>query len=90
ATYYNTGLGSCGVTNVDTDYVVALSTQENGSHARCNQKIMVHYGGKSVAATVVDLCPSCSPYSIDLSPAAFEGLASKDLGRIQVSWEYMP
>ena len=41
-----------------------------------------------VDATVVDLCPSCEGYHIDLSPGAFTQLASQDTGLIQVYWNW--
>ncbi|TFK36110.1 RlpA-like double-psi beta-barrel-protein domain-containing protein-containing protein, partial [Crucibulum laeve] len=89
ATWYWTGVGNCGAHSVDTDYIVALSTAEynNGSH--CWKHITVCYEGKTIDATVVDSCPSCSQYSIDLSPSAFEALAPRSKGRIQVSWNYV-
>ncbi|KAF8192420.1 RlpA-like double-psi beta-barrel-protein domain-containing protein-containing protein [Pholiota molesta] len=69
ATYYNTGLGSCGVTNKDTDFIVALSSAEAAHGKHCGQRIRVH----------------CNQYSIDLSPAAFKKLAPLDAGRIKVT-----
>ncbi len=44
--------------------------------------------GQWVDATIGDLCPGCSSGSIDLSPSAFQQLASLDAGRIQVSWDF--
>ncbi|KAF8181054.1 RlpA-like double-psi beta-barrel-protein domain-containing protein-containing protein [Pholiota molesta] len=89
ATYYNTGLGSCGVTNKDTDFVVALSSAEAAHGKHCGKRIRVHYQGRTVEATVEDTCPGCSQYSIDLTPAAFKKLAPLDAGRIKVTWEYI-
>ncbi|KAF9562855.1 hypothetical protein CPC08DRAFT_706368 [Agrocybe pediades] len=88
ATFYNTGVGSCGARSVDADYVVALSSQERvGGH--CYQHISITYQGRNIDATVVDTCPGCSQYSIDLSPAAFSALAPLNAGRIQVDWHYV-
>ena len=42
--------------------------------------------GLTTWATVVDKCPGCGFYDIDLSPAAFSQLAPLGVGRIQVSW----
>jgi len=89
ATYYATGLGSCGKTNQDTDFIVALSTAEANHGAHCGKKIRVHYGKKTIDCTVADTCPGCSRYSIDLSPSAFKALAPLDAGRIKVSWNYI-
>ncbi|KAF8970646.1 RlpA-like double-psi beta-barrel-protein domain-containing protein-containing protein [Flammula alnicola] len=89
ATYYYTGLGNCGAYSKDTDFIVALSTAEYNGGAHCYQHIKVSYQGKTIDATVVDSCPGCSQYSIDLSPSAFEALAPLDAGRIQVDWHYV-
>ena len=43
--------------------------------------------GNKVTVTVVDTCPGCAPGSVDLSPTAFQQLASLDVGRIHgISW----
>ena len=43
--------------------------------------------GKSVTVTVADTCPSCDVGSVDLTPAAFQQLASLDVGRLHgISW----
>ncbi|KAF8994921.1 RlpA-like double-psi beta-barrel-protein domain-containing protein-containing protein, partial [Cyathus striatus] len=89
ATNYYTGLGNCGAWSQDSDFIVALSTAEYNNGAHCWQHIQVHYQGKTIDATVVDSCPGCSQYSIDLSPAAFSALAPLDAGRIQVDWNYV-
>ncbi|KAF8181052.1 RlpA-like double-psi beta-barrel-protein domain-containing protein-containing protein [Pholiota molesta] len=89
ATWYNTGLGSCGVTNSDSDFVVALSTADAANGQHCGQQIQVQYQGRTVQATVEDTCPGCSQGSIDLTPAAFQQLASLDAGRIQVTWNFI-
>jgi hypothetical protein len=88
AIYYYTGLGNCGWQSKDTDYIVALSIPEYNNGAHCGQHVTVFYQGKSVDATVVDSCPGCSQYSIELSPAAFQALAPLSAERIQVQWNY--
>ncbi len=45
--------------------------------------------GRSVTVRVVDLCPGCGPGGIDLTPAAFQQLASLDVGRIRVDWNFV-
>ena len=44
--------------------------------------------GKSVTATVADLCPGCGAGGVDLTPVAFEQLADLSVGRIEVTWDY--
>ena len=44
--------------------------------------------GKTVTVTVADTCPGCAPGSVDLTPTAFQQLASLDVGRLHgISWE---
>ncbi|KAL0945410.1 hypothetical protein HGRIS_000902 [Hohenbuehelia grisea] len=88
ATWYNTGLGACGGRNKDSDRIVALSPRQFKNRQNCRKHIKVHYRGKTVDATVVDLCPGCAGDSIDLSPAAFKALAPLDDGRIKVTWNF--
>lgn len=91
ATWYYTetgNRGACGAYSKNSDPVVALpySVWQNGAH--CWQHIGIWYGNRWVDATVVDLCPSCEGYHIDLSPGAFTKLANQDAGLIQVSWDF--
>ncbi|OSD04055.1 hypothetical protein PYCCODRAFT_1424314 [Trametes coccinea BRFM310] len=90
ATYYypNGGYGACGAPLQNTDYIVALSADQYANGANCWRHIGVNYNGKFVDATIGDLCPGCAFGSIDLSPVAFEALASLDKGRIPVSWNF--
>ncbi|EDQ99399.1 riboflavine-aldehyde-forming enzyme [Laccaria bicolor S238N-H82] len=89
ATYYAPGLGACGRNNQASDHVVALSVAQYGNGENCFKSIGVNYQGKYVEATVVDKCEGCGPNDIDLSPSAFTVLASEDVGRIQVTWDYL-
>ncbi|TFK82180.1 hypothetical protein K466DRAFT_603890 [Polyporus arcularius HHB13444] len=90
ATYYypNGGYGACGAPLQNTDFIVALSADQYAGGANCWRHIGVNYQGQWVDATIGDLCPGCSSGSIDLSPSAFQQLASLDAGRIQVSWDF--
>lgn len=66
-TFYNPGLGSCGITSGPSDMIVALSQSRmlqsgNGnpnSNPLCGKKIRVFFNGKEVDLTVVDTCPGC-------------------------------
>jgi hypothetical protein len=73
ATYFITGLGSCGVTNTDEDMIVAISHSlmdaAGGSNGNplCGKKIKATAddSGKSGIFTVEDRCVgcvSCPPY----------------------------
>ncbi|KAH9855167.1 RlpA-like double-psi beta-barrel-protein domain-containing protein-containing protein [Lenzites betulinus] len=89
ATFDNAGLGSCGVVAQDSDHVVALSAAQYSGGAACGRQIVVTHSGKSVTARVYDQCVFCSSSGdIDLSPSAFEALASLDQGIIDVTWDF--
>ncbi|RDX44878.1 barwin-like endoglucanase [Lentinus brumalis] len=91
ATYYlpNGGLGACGSPIQNSDFAVALSSSQYSGGSNCGRRISVQYQGKSVQATVRDLCPGCASGSIDLTSSAFQQLASLDAGRIQVTWNFV-
>lgn len=96
-TYYTPDLGACGQTNTEDEYVVAISSQlyktktvggNPNNNGFCGKKIKASYEGKSVEVTVVDACVGCSENDLDFSPAAFEQIADKDLGRIKITWQW--
>ncbi|KAF8481176.1 RlpA-like double-psi beta-barrel-protein domain-containing protein-containing protein [Russula ochroleuca] len=101
-TFYGTGLGACGVTNKDTEFIVAVShvlfdsypgynpTLDNpNNNTVCGRKITAGYGGKSVIVTVTDRCGGCNETSLDFSPAAFQVLAPESVGRLHdVEWTW--
>ncbi|CAK7895478.1 hypothetical protein CAAN1_10S00408 [[Candida] anglica] len=97
-TYYDTGMGACGGVNHDTDYIVAIShllfepKTPNGNpnnNPLCGKKIRAFRDGKSVDVTVVDQCMGCKRDDLDFSPAAFEAIGDKALGRMDISWEWL-
>ncbi|KAI5970084.1 DAG7 [Candida margitis] len=97
-TYYSTGLGACGKTSQDTDYIIAISHEMYDAHnvgnnpnnnPLCGKKIRAYYEGNSVDVTVVDRCEGCSYNDLDFSPSAFSQLADQSLGRIDITWEWL-
>ncbi|GEQ68123.1 hypothetical protein JCM33374_g1790 [Metschnikowia sp. JCM 33374] len=97
ATYYNPGMGACGMVSADSDFIVAVGDKLYESYTPggnpnentlCGAKLIAHYEGKSVEVTVVDRCGSCSPNDLDLSPVAFAQIADQGLGRINLTWEW--
>jgi hypothetical protein len=100
ATFYATGLGSCGITNHDTDFIAAVSHllydsfpgYEGGNpnnNPICGRKVTAHYGGNEVTVTITDRCTGCAKFDLDFSPAAFDRLASEDLGRLHdMTWTF--
>ncbi|KAI0639772.1 RlpA-like double-psi beta-barrel-protein domain-containing protein-containing protein, partial [Trametes polyzona] len=97
-TYYDTGLTACGVTNNNNEYIAAVShllfdsfPGYNGANPNnnpiCGRKVTASYEGKSVTVTITDRCTGCALTDLDFSPAAFNQLASFDLGRLHgVTW----
>lgn len=92
ATYYDVGLGACGVTNTNSELIAAMNVDQFGSQSNgnpiCGKQATLYYQGKSVTVTVQDKCPGCSYGDIDLSPAAFQALADESLGRIPITWHF--
>ncbi|KAK0497531.1 riboflavine-aldehyde-forming enzyme [Armillaria luteobubalina] len=90
ATWYtpNGGYGACGTPLQNSDHIVALSSNQYAGGVHCGKHISVNYNGKSVDATIGDLCPGCGTNGIDLSSSAFQVLAPLDVGRMQVTWNY--
>ncbi|KAH7072523.1 RlpA-like double-psi beta-barrel-protein domain-containing protein-containing protein [Paraphoma chrysanthemicola] len=103
-TYYNPGLGACGIDSTDNDAVVAVShytfdAVQTGSDPNqnplCHRKIRAtrvnEKTGKSVSidVTVIDRCTGCQPTDLDVSPAMFKQMADPDLGRVPVTWAWL-
>ncbi|KAL2037083.1 hypothetical protein N7G274_010210 [Stereocaulon virgatum] len=98
-TYYGPGLGACGVTSGDNDHIVsishfvfdAVSTGSNpNANPLCGHKLRAVRDGNSIDLTVVDRCVGCKPTDIDVSPGAFKQLADSNLGRVVVTWAWLP
>ncbi len=96
-THYSTGLGSCGITNRDTDAIVALSVpmMNNGANPNtnplCGKTISVFNPttGTTTQATVVDTCQACAYADVDMSPTLFTTVAPTGNGRVQgIEWGF--
>ncbi|KAG7191668.1 uncharacterized protein KQ657_002939 [Scheffersomyces spartinae] len=97
-TFYDTGLGACGWTSTDSDYIVAIDIKTYNAHnvdsnpnhnSLCGKMIRAFYQGKSVDVKVVDACEGCKVNDLDFSPSAFQQLANESLGRIDITWEWL-
>ncbi|CAK9441140.1 uncharacterized protein LODBEIA_P50090 [Lodderomyces beijingensis] len=97
-TYYDVGMGACGVVHSNSENVIAISHQlfdkytpgGNPNHnTLCGKKIRASYQGKSVDVTIVDRCEGCQYNDLDFSPTAFESIADKGLGRIPITWQWL-
>jgi len=90
-TFYDAGLGACGKTNVASDLIVALKSDQFGSGypgPHCFEKIRISYNGKESDATIMDECPGCPHGALDLSRGLFKLFASEDVGVIYGSWSF--
>ncbi|KAI9463788.1 expansin family protein [Russula earlei] len=87
-TWYYPGLGNCGGTNNQNQFVVAIAKsfydQTNGSN--CYKNVQITHNGQTVSAQIVDSCQSCGPNDLDMSPATFKALAPLSVGVIPISW----
>ncbi|KAF9547117.1 hypothetical protein CPC08DRAFT_648849 [Agrocybe pediades] len=88
-TFFEVGLGACGKTNVDSDFIVALNSAQYDGGAHCFQEITITVGGKTLAAQIVDECPGCPEFGLDLSPGLFDFFASPDVGLLTGSWDFV-
>ncbi|KAI0789749.1 hypothetical protein C8Q75DRAFT_806903 [Abortiporus biennis] len=89
ATFYNPGVGNCGETNTQVDFVVAVNIDVFNQFRSviCDDKFMsVTAFGKTVSLKIVDECVTCGPDGIDLSLAAFEIFAPPGTGEFQAQW----
>ena len=92
-TYYDPGMGSCGVSSGPNDMIVAVAhgIMANGANPNanplCGKTVTIDYNGKQTTATIVDTCPGCSGNDLDMSPALFKAVAPSGDGRVgNVNW----
>ncbi|KAI9374138.1 RlpA-like double-psi beta-barrel-protein domain-containing protein-containing protein [Aspergillus egyptiacus] len=97
-TYYDPGLGSCGITSTAEEKVCAVShvvfdaalTSSNPNENQlCGLRLRIRRGEKSVDVKVVDRCPGCAVNDLDVSPAVFEELGDLAEGRVLVDWAWL-
>ncbi|KAI5123766.1 hypothetical protein M0805_000355 [Coniferiporia weirii] len=97
-TFYAVGLGACGVTNVPSDKIAAVSHLlfdtfpgydgvNPNNNPVCGKSITATYGGKSVTVTVEDRCTGCAITDLDFSTSAFDELGAESIGRLHgMTW----
>lgn len=91
-TFYTPGQGSCGVTNTESDMIVAVAPSVFGTYANpnaspmCKKSITITCNGKKVKAAIKDRCAGCGAKDIDVSPAVFKSCGSLSTGAMTVSW----
>ena len=96
-THYAVGLGSCGVTNTDSQPIVALSVAKmaNGpnpnNNPKCGKTITIHNPntGTNHVGTIEDTCQACALNDLDLSPSLFKAVAPNGDGRVHgIQWHF--
>jgi expansin (peptidoglycan-binding protein) len=97
-TYYEPGLGACGITSASSDSICAVShlvfdAAQKGSNPNsnplCGLKLRLRRDGKSVDVTVVDRCVGCKATDIDTTTSVFSQLAGIVQGRVPVDWAWL-
>ncbi|KAG8631719.1 hypothetical protein KVT40_000859 [Elsinoe batatas] len=103
-TYYEPGLGACGITSSSSENIVAVSktifdAAQTGSDPNqnplCGRKLRASRlneqtgSQRSVDLTVVDRCVGCKPTDIDVTISAFTKMAAEELGRVTVTWAWL-
>jgi hypothetical protein len=99
-TFYDTGLGACGIVNNDGDYIAAAShllfdNYPGYNHVNpntnpiCGRRVTVHYQGHTINVAITDRCEACQVTDLDFSPTAFSQLADFGAGRISgMTWTW--
>ncbi|KAG6831311.1 hypothetical protein H0H92_011518 [Tricholoma furcatifolium] len=90
-TYYEVGLGACGITNVAADFIVALNSDQYGSGypgPYCFKTITMEYNGLTTTAQVTDECPGCPYGGLDLSEGLFQFFSPLSTGVLYGTWYF--
>ncbi|KZV97967.1 hypothetical protein EXIGLDRAFT_832561 [Exidia glandulosa HHB12029] len=84
ATFYDVGLGACGVFNVPSDFIVAVghdffdtfpgATSNPNNNPVCGRTANASYQGRSIQVKIEDRCEACGPNDLDFSTSAFQAL----------------
>lgn len=92
-TYYDVGLGSCGLTSAPSEHIVAIPVSQMNNPANpnanplCGKSVTIHYGGKTATAKIVDTCMGCKSGDLDMSTSLFSYFASMSEGRVSgMTW----
>ncbi|KIJ67209.1 hypothetical protein HYDPIDRAFT_165904 [Hydnomerulius pinastri MD-312] len=88
-TFYDVGLGACGVWNNRNDPIVALNVAQFGAGypgPYCFKTITISFGGKTAQATITDKCMGCPWGGLDFSRGLFDFFASEDVGVLTGEW----
>ncbi|RKP10147.1 RlpA-like double-psi beta-barrel-protein domain-containing protein-containing protein [Thamnocephalis sphaerospora] len=94
-TFYNMegGYTACGEQHTDDEFYAAISPEwfkasNPNADPMCKKCALVKGPKGKVKVHINDKCPPCARNSIDLTPAAFNKIADKEAGRVQISWSF--
>lgn len=95
-TWYETGMGACGLVSGSDDPIVAVSTEvfdpktpagNPNKNPLCGQKISISYNDQTFSATIIDRCVGCEEGDLDLSQGFFNSVTNNGDGRVHnVKW----
>ncbi|KAJ2134200.1 hypothetical protein GGH17_002916 [Coemansia sp. RSA 788] len=92
---YNVNNDACLSKSTDNDLVAALNkfqyeefVDKNRNPVRCQECILIHGDKGDVEVTIVDECPQCEDYMLNLSPAAYVLATSQDTSAT-ITWEFV-
>jgi expansin len=91
-TYYDfaDGSGACSFDPSPEDMnVAALNSRQWAGSAWCGACADVTGPNGSVRVRIVDLCPECPHGNLDFSPEAFDQIADRAAGRVEISWQFV-
>lgn len=98
-TYYDVGLGACGITSSASEHIVAVShvtfdsygTANPNANPICGKQVSItSSSGSQVLATVVDRCVGCTEDDLDLSTGLFQTVYPAGDGRVHgVKWSFV-
>lgn len=100
-TWYDTGLGSCGISSSASDHIVAISHVimdaysaaaggNPNNNPMCGKTVTITgASGSPYTATVVDRCVGCAEGDLDLSQDFFNTVTNNGDGRVPgMSWSF--
>lgn len=98
-TWYDPSVGftACGTLHSPAEFIAALSfadfidTPNPNNSPSCQLCALISGpSGATVKVQIKDKCARCASGDIDVSPAAFQVIAPLEVGRLRVSWDYVP
>ncbi|CEL10013.1 hypothetical protein ASPCAL13140 [Aspergillus calidoustus] len=97
-TYYDPGLGSCGITSTASEKICAIShvlfdatmiSANPNTNPICGKKLRIRRGDRTVDVAVVDRCPGCNTNDLDVSSTVFKELGDLAEGRVLIDWSWL-